>query len=94
MLGLVSQRLSILCRSLPYNLLLDTPDLIWTSLPARGFLRLRIELLSEGLDDLRFVIAFDVTVPLPSLSRLTKLDLSRFCTSAVNDGALKRMARS
>lgn len=75
----VSQRWTFSCRSLVI--------IFWifqiSSSPTQGLLsRIEVsfdfgfELLSEGLNDLRFVIAFDVTVPLPSLSRLAKLDLS------------------
>ncbi|KAG1815521.1 uncharacterized protein BJ212DRAFT_1357095 [Suillus subaureus] len=49
---------------------------------------------SEELNDPRFAIAFGVIAPLLSLRRLTTLDLSWLCTSAIDDVSLKRMAQS
>ncbi|KAG1755579.1 hypothetical protein EDB19DRAFT_1662068 [Suillus lakei] len=48
----------------------------------------------DGFTDPRFALAFDVLAPLLSFGRLTKLDLSYFCTSAIDDGSLRRMAQS
>ncbi|KAG1892339.1 hypothetical protein F4604DRAFT_1565242 [Suillus subluteus] len=53
-----------------------------------------LDLLPEELDNPGFAIAFDAVAPLLSLSRLTKLDLSWLCTSAIDDDSLKRMAQS
>jgi hypothetical protein len=53
------------------------------------------EALSEDmLADSRFAFGFDVIVPLLPFSRLTKLDLDWFCTSHVDDDALKDMVQS
>ncbi|KAG1736774.1 hypothetical protein EDB19DRAFT_1878260 [Suillus lakei] len=49
---------------------------------------------SEGFTDLLFALSFDAVAPLLSLSRLTELDLSWFCASAIDDASLKRMAQS
>jgi len=49
---------------------------------------------SEELDDPRFAIAFDTVAPLLSLSRLTSLNLSWLCTSAIDDGSLKILAQA
>jgi hypothetical protein len=46
------------------------------------------------LDNRRFAFGFNVISPLLPFSRLTKLDLSWFCTSNVDDGGLKHMAQS
>jgi hypothetical protein len=46
------------------------------------------------LDDRRFAFGFNVISPLLPFGRLTKLDLSWFCTSNVDDGGLKHMAQS
>jgi hypothetical protein len=46
------------------------------------------------LDNRRFAFGLNVISPLLPFSRLTKLDLSWFCTSNVDDGGLKHMAQS
>jgi hypothetical protein len=46
------------------------------------------------LADSRFAFGFDVIIPLLSFSRLTSLDLDWFCTSHVDDDALKDMVQS
>ncbi|KAG1866499.1 hypothetical protein DFJ58DRAFT_769481 [Suillus subalutaceus] len=50
--------------------------------------------INEELNNPRFAIAFDAVAPLLSLSRLKTLNLSWLCTSAIDDGSLKRMAQS
>lgn len=48
----------------------------------------------EERHDPRFAIAFDAVTPLLSLSRLTSLELSWLCTSAIDDGSLKILAQA
>jgi hypothetical protein len=48
----------------------------------------------EERHDPRFAIAFDAVTPLLSLSRLTSLNLSWLCTSAIDDGSLKILAQA
>jgi hypothetical protein len=48
----------------------------------------------DVLADSRFAFGFDVIAPLLPFSRLTRLDLRWFCTSHVDDDALKDMVQS
>jgi hypothetical protein len=48
----------------------------------------------DTLDAQRVAFGFDAIAPLMSFSRLTKLDLDWFCTSDVDDDALKKMLQS
>jgi hypothetical protein len=88
--------------ALPYDPM-DIPDII-VSLsecfsPALERLNVNLgfdyDALSEDvLADSRFAFGFEVIIPLRSFSRLTSLDLDWFCTSHVDDDALKDMVQS
>ncbi|OJA15562.1 hypothetical protein AZE42_08170 [Rhizopogon vesiculosus] len=48
----------------------------------------------SGLADPHLVLGFEAVAPLLSFNRLTELELNFFCTSAIDDAALKIMAQS
>ncbi|KAG1783223.1 hypothetical protein EV702DRAFT_247715 [Suillus placidus] len=84
---------------LPYDPL-ELPELI-ISLSERFFPALERLVIDFGFEhkclartDHRFAHTFDVVAPLLSLSHLKILDIPWFCTSAIDDNSLKRMAQS
>jgi hypothetical protein len=83
----------------PYNPL-DIPDLVvsFSECFSPILEQLRVEIpvgdYENVLDNRRFAFDFNVISPLLPFSRLTKLDLSWFCTSNVDDGGLEHMAQS
>jgi hypothetical protein len=81
----------------PYDPL-DIPNLIasFSECFTPTLEQLRVEISSDDLidNDPSFAFGFDVIAPLLPFSHLTKLDLSWFCTSDVDDEGLKNMAQS